>query len=490
MTDPRKSTTRSSSDPNPRDSGVRRGGVEERVATAGLSLTWAFVLSIGLAVSVAAVVSGFLSFARASDAASNAIDNAGASAASNTADREAVVWEPAGASYSWRSITVQPARILRRGATVDGAVYRAARQDTLGQTRYTDIVVDSPMKDFGTAMTVSLILSGVVVVGVGVGVAFLLARRVVSPLTNLIEDVRILSHGRLDHKVSIQAAGEVGLLAKSVDRMIKGLREAREAERVAEQREHELAVAAEVRASLLPEKLPDVPNFEMGAYLAAADSVGGDLYDTVDKTRGNGGLAVFVAGISARGVPGAMLMTMARAYLHQSLESHDSPLDALKAANRAITRDMRRGLYVTALVAVLEPQEGRVRVLSAGHKAPLLHYRAAERAVDAIHPEGIALGFDPGPVFDRTIQQAEFQLAPGDRIVLSTLGVAALRNAEGTELGEERFATLVAKHAGKISEAFCQLLGAELERFRGEAPLEDDVVVVTLKRRAGAGGKA
>jgi sigma-B regulation protein RsbU (phosphoserine phosphatase) len=449
-------------------------------------LTWAFVLSIGLAVAVAGVVSGVLNSFRAQAAAEEAVHRAGASAALNTADREGVVWEPDGRGYAWRNVTVQPVKILRRGETVEGSVYRASRQDPNGQTAYTDIVVDSPLGDYGTSLTLTLILSGLVVVAVGVGVAFLLARRVVGPLTMLIEDVRILSHGNLDHKVSVHSGGEVGLLAKSVDRMIRGLRDAREKEREAEMREHELAVAAEVRTSLLPEKLMQIPGYEMGAYLAAADSVGGDLYDTIDRVGGTSSSAVFVAGISTRGVPGAMLMTMARAYLHQALEGNASPVDALKQANRAITRDMRRGLYVTAIVATLDPATGRVKVVSAGHKAPLLHFRAMQQKVEAVHPEGIALGFDPGPVFDRTIQETEIELLPGDRIVLSNAGIASVRGVDGSELGEARFAALVGKHATKVSEAFCQLLGAELERYRGEAALEDDIVIVTLRRKAGA----
>ena len=134
--------------------------------------------------------------------------------------------------------------------------------------------------------------------------------------------MRILSHGNLDHRVRVQAGGELGLLAKSVDRMIRSLRDAREAERETEMREHELAVAAEVRTSLLPETTPQILGYEVAAHAAAADSVEGDLYDTIEKVGDGTSVGFLVAGISARGVPGAMLMTMARAYLHGALETH------------------------------------------------------------------------------------------------------------------------------------------------------------------------
>jgi sigma-B regulation protein RsbU (phosphoserine phosphatase) len=241
---------------------------------------------------------------------------------------------------------------------------------------------------------------------------------------------------------------------------------------------------------LLPEKTPVVRGYEVASHSASADSVGGDLFDTIENAAGTQALTVFVAGISARGVPGAMLMTMARAYLHQAFETQLSPAEALKIANKSITRDMRRGLFVTVLAASLDPTTGRVRVACAGHKAALLHYKALPQKIETVHPEGIALGFDPGPVFDRTIQEAEITLGPGDRIVLSNAGVAALANAEGQELGEAGFVALVSKHAPKVSEAFCQLLGSDLDRYRGESPLVEDVVIVTIKRSNAAGARA
>lgn len=475
----------------PQDSGVRRANAHEApMPTAGFNLTWAFVLAVGLTVTLASGGGALLNFFEARNAAHEALDLAGTSAAFNLANHEAVIWEPNGAPTSLRQITIQPVKLQRRGEQVEGYVYRAAKQDTSGAITYTDVVVDSPMGEFGRAFSLSLILSCVVVIAASIGVAFLLARRLTGPLSVLIEDVRVISHGHLEHSVRVPSGGEVGLLAKSVDRMLRVLREAREAERESEQREHELAVASEVRASLLPEHNPNIPGYEIAAHVSAADSVGGDLYDTLDQADEHGSVSLFVAGISARGVPGAMLMTMARAYLHQAIESHASPAEALKVANRAITRDMRRGLFVTALVARLEIAEGRVRVACAGHKAPLLIHRAATNTIEVLHPEGIALGFDGGPVFDRTIREAEIRLEPGDRIVLTSAGVAALRNDVDDELGEKGFASLVRKHAGKVSEAFCQLVGVELERFRGDAVLVEDVVIVTLRRKPRAGAAA
>lgn len=473
-----------------RSSPSASGSSWDAPARRGASLTVAFVLSVGLAVAVAAAAAGFLSYALAKDAATDALEEQGRTAALNEAAGAGVRWEAEGPSSSVSGVMIQPARVFRRGAVVPGVVYRAVARDDSGRQQEFDVVADSSMGSFEKSMLISAVFSSFLVVGTGLLVAFILSRRVVAPLTALIEDVRILSHGNLDHRVKVQAGGEVGLLAKSVDRMIRGLRDARDAEREAEQHEHELAIAAEIRSSLLPERVPELRGFEVAAHHAAADSVGGDLFDYVESAGATSSLGVLVASISARGVPGAMLMTMARSYLHQTAEREASPAAALRAANRPITRDMRRGLFVTAMYAVIDGETGRVAVASAGHKAPLLHWVAAEQKLKLLHPEGIALGFDPGPVFERTLREAEVMLAPGDRVVLVTPGAFAVRNQDGAELGEKGFYSLVTKHASKNSEAFCQLVGSQTEKFGEGAPLAEDVVIVTVKRKGVPGGAA
>lgn len=477
---------------SPRESGVRRqsGSLADAPVQTGVSLTTAFVVSMGIAVTIAVLVAGAISYTVNWSAGKDAIDLAAASAAANKANETSLQWEAKGQAFSFRNVTIQPASIKRRGAVVDGAVYRASGRDSDGKAAVVDLVVDEGASEFQRQLIFSIVTSSLVVIAVGTAVAFILSKRVVLPITTLIEDVRKISHGDLDHRIQAAGGGEVGMLAKSIDRMIRGLRDAQDAKEAARAHEHELQIASEVRDSLFPEKTPDVPGYEIASHVAAADSIGGAVYDYIDKAAGTSQFSAFVAGISAGGVPGAMLMTMARAYLHQSLATEVSPAGAFRTANRAITRDMRRGLFVTALAATLDPATGAIRAACAGHKAPMLHFEAAVQAVRWVHPEGIALGFDPGPVFDRTIRDHDVQIQPGDRIVMTTTGVFSLRGPDGLELGEKRFAELVKKHAGKTSEAFCQLIGSELDRFRGDEPLVEDIVIVTIRRRGKPGGAA
>ena len=165
-----------------RDSGVRRASGESQLSPGmsqtGMSLTWAFVLSVGFAVALAAVAASFLNFRFAKEATITALDDAGTSAAAYASNKDPASWEPrAQGAFTLHGVTVQPVKIQRRGESVEGMVYRGTKQDSTGAVTTYDILVDSPIQEFGRSFALSLLVTSVVIVGVGIGVAFLLSRR-------------------------------------------------------------------------------------------------------------------------------------------------------------------------------------------------------------------------------------------------------------------------------------------------------------------------
>ena len=143
---------------------------------------------------------------------------------------------------------------------------------------------------------------------------------------------------------------------------------------------------------------------------------------------------------------------------------------------------MRRGMFVTALYALLDPDAGRAQIVCAGHKVPLLRYDAEVEQIRVVHPEGIALGFDNGPVFDRRIQTVETPIEPGDRFVLSNSAPIEITNEGGQELGEKGFYARVLKHAPLDTTQFLKGLRRDLDRFAGVADVNRDVSLVTVSR--------
>lgn len=318
------------------------------------------------------------------------------------------------------------------------------------------------------------------IVFIGALVSFFIANQVSKPLEILIDDIRQIAHGNLRHKTRVRAGGEVALLARTIDRMTASLAEAQEAEVELSIRDRESEVANEVREALLSDTTPQIDGYDVASLHMSSADPGGDFHDFIVYEDGR--LGLLACDVSGTGVPGALVGATARAYLRAALADAEDVEQALRTINHELARDLKRGMFVTCLYALIDPAQHTAKVLCAGHKLALVRYTAEDQKVRLVHPEGIALGFDAGPVFDRSIQATDIPLAPGDRLFLSNTGPVKVVNAEGAELGEKNFFRSVMRHAGADSENALDGVAADLENFAGEEEFPADITFVTIRR--------
>jgi serine phosphatase RsbU (regulator of sigma subunit) len=137
-------------------------------------------------------------------------------------------------------------------------------------------------------------------------------------------------------------------------------------------------------------------------------------------------------------------------------------------------------MFVTAIYGVLNVRQKILTVASAGHN-PMVLFRASTGKCELVNPAGIALGFDRGPIFNRTVKEQAIQLYKGDRVVLYTDGVVEAMDEKHEEYGDERFYKWVEANARGKSRDFVRALLRELEGHRGRADQHDDITVVTVK---------
>ncbi|GIW71733.1 MAG: hypothetical protein KatS3mg102_1275 [Planctomycetota bacterium] len=315
-------------------------------------------------------------------------------------------------------------------------------------------------------------------IAMAVALSFLVSLYLVRPLKRLVEDMREVAAGNLDHRTVPRTSDELGLVAHQFDEMTRSLKAAQKLEQQRQQIENELNIATEIQTKLLPDRIPQIPGFDLFSFYLSAREVGGDYYDflVIDQTR----LGLVVADVSGKGIPGAMVMTMVRSLLRLASHREPSPAETLKKVNRILARDIRPGMFVTALYAVLDVHTRVLTVSSAGH-SPLLHYEAAAGTCRQINPSGMALGFDKGRTFDDTIEEQAITLQPGDRILAYTDGVIEAMDENEREFGLERLTAFVREHAALSSKDFTNALVQALERHRGRAEQSDDITITTLR---------
>jgi len=338
------------------------------------------------------------------------------------------------------------------------------------------IAEDDPVQ---TLYALFFALTGVALF-VTAGVAFLVAGRVSRPIQGLVDDVRMIANGNLSHRCRSRGGGEVGLLAGAIDRMTASLREAQDAEVELSVREREREVAMEVQEALRSAGVDAPEGYVAAAEHVGSDEPGGDFFTSVQMADGR--TVYLVCDVSGTGVPGALVGAMTRAYLKSGLADGTSLEDTLRHVNKTLAKEIRRGMYVTALAAALEPASGELEIASAGHKIPLIHFSAADGKLRSVSPDGIALGFDKGPVFDRSITTKRIELGSGDRILMAGTGAVKVVSDDGDELGEKRLYKLFGRNADDAPEDALDGLLTAMEAFAGETPFPVDVTAIVLGR--------
>ena len=183
--------------------------------------------------------------------------------------------------------------------------------------------------------------------------------------------------------------------------------------------ERDLHRAEIIQRSLLPHEAPALANFSIHTLYRPGRSIGGDLYDVVGIAERY--LALVVADASGHGVSAAMLSVLFKHHLRLTDQVTGIPYRpgwALARINASLLADRPApGVFLTAAYCLLDTQEDKLVVGSAGHP-PLLCLRA-NGEVEQIEHAGPALGLDP----DADYKEVELTLAEGDQVLLYTDGL-------------------------------------------------------------------
>lgn len=323
-----------------------------------------------------------------------------------------------------------------------------------------------------------LLLIGVFFVVAGLIFAYGLATSVTRPINILIKDLEVVAGGNLDHQTQAHSRDEIGVLAATFNDMTTELRKAQERAIYMQRIEADLEAARDIQNRLLPKRKPNLPGIDLDVKYESAKQVGGDYYDFIPVDKEN--LGFVIADVSGKGVPAAMVMATTRTLLRLYAVANLSPADTLSKVNRELTRDLKRGMFVTTLYMILNPATRVLSIASAGHN-PLIIYRAKTKSVELKNPNGIALGFDGGPIFNKVIREEKVQLDVGDRVVIYTDGVTESMSPSRKEWGSDTLYEFTRRHADLGSEEFVNTLREALRVHQGDAEQHDDISYVTFR---------
>lgn len=239
----------------------------------------------------------------------------------------------------------------------------------------------------------------------------------------------------------------------------------------------ELAIAADIQASFLPESLPQPAGWQLTATLRPARQTSGDFYDVMELPDGR--LGLLIADVTDKGTGAALFMALSRTLLRTyAFEYPDWPQKVLRATNKRILTDTRAGMFVTVFYGILDPRTGTLAYCNGGHNPPYLLSVHNRSTPQVLRNSGIALGVtDEIPWETRTVE-----LEAGDTLVLYTDGITEAHDRDLQLFDEQRLLATLQATVGRSALAVQEAILTAVDQFAGDAPQFDDLTVMVLVR--------
>jgi serine phosphatase RsbU (regulator of sigma subunit)/DNA-binding NarL/FixJ family response regulator len=245
----------------------------------------------------------------------------------------------------------------------------------------------------------------------------------------------------------------------------------------------ELAMAGQIQASFLPNQLPQLPGWQLGAILEPARETSGDFYDFIPLP--NQHLGIVMADVADKGVGAALYMALSRTLIRTYAAEYSTRPDlVLSATNHRMLADTRAGLFVTAFYGILDPATGDLIYSNAGHNPPLILSAQDRAASQSLGKTGMALG----AVEDASWEWRKVRIEPNDVLILYTDGITDAQNEEGAFYGSKRLHQFLHRtvprqvtHRNLVLVIQDALL-SEVQQFMGDTLQYDDMTLMILMR--------
>src|SRR5215207_106983 len=276
--------------------------------------------------------------------------------------------------------------------------------------------------------------------------------------------------------------------------------------RAKKQAERELEIAREIQSSFLVKDYPQPPGWEIATHLRPARQVSGDFYDVFPITTSKQ-IALIVADVCDKGVGAAMYMaifrSLFRAYSDQQYiirwagvpteNRGETPSgifrrDAILASgapslknaidltnNYIATNHGNSNMFATVFFGLLDPTNGELLYINAGHESPLLI--SPGRLKKRLDPTGPAVGMLPNMKF----KIEEITLDPGDSLLLYTDGITDALSPTQEQFAEPRLIEAATSPASS-AQTRIQTIMTALDTHISYREQYDDVTLFAVQR--------
>jgi phosphoserine phosphatase RsbU/P len=239
--------------------------------------------------------------------------------------------------------------------------------------------------------------------------------------------------------------------------------------------ERDLAAARLTQQSLIPQKPPPLPGWQVATCYRPVIQVGGDIYGWLPMKDSR--ILFWIADGTGHGAAAALLTTLAKLLFHHGSVEHDAPATVMERVNSDFRSIFGARSFMTAMCVALDPASGHASVVGAGHP-PLLVSRdnGATESIASIAPP---LGLIEHPEFTETVITFE----PGDAFLLYTDGLFGSAKDQRRRLTPQRLEKML-DHSAPNAEALLKGILTQVAPDNVTDALPDDMAALAVRRAA------
>jgi serine phosphatase RsbU (regulator of sigma subunit) len=237
-----------------------------------------------------------------------------------------------------------------------------------------------------------------------------------------------------------------------------------------------LDVARRIQTGLFPADLPNRDHLKVAALNDPGQRVSGDYFDVIELPDGR--VWCLIADVTGEGIPAALLMANLQAAVRATASDSDDPAALLARWNRLVFQNTDPEIFITAVIALIDPAKRIIRFASAGHHLPLLVRPSRTNIETASVETGFPLGIVDGAEYPVA------ELALGDEPVtffIYTDGVIEAMDRTQSTYGSERLESVLAQSTGAPPAALVKQVRRDVTAFVDGAPQSDDITMLAAR---------
>jgi sigma-B regulation protein RsbU (phosphoserine phosphatase) len=279
-----------------------------------------------------------------------------------------------------------------------------------------------------------------------------------------------------------------GTIASQIATAIDNARLYARTEHALDVAERDLEIGRQIQSGFFPEKLPEIPGWEIAAHFHAARQVAGDFYDAF-QFRNSDLTAFIIADVCDKGVGAALFMVLVRSLLRAFSErqidcdnAREQLLDIVLSTNNFIAEyHGRSNMFATLFFGILDPGSGILYYVNGGHEPPVVMDKEGA-IIRRLMPTGPAVGMFP----DLEFHVEQIQMEAGDLLIGFTDGATDAKNSAGELFSEERLLRCITAPWTSIFSMLFEL-NTELKKHIGNQDQFDDITLISFRRKLTSG---